>query len=225
MNLRKMKKDKNNNITTNIHTYILKICFICILLLNIACKENWQIHEYYYEVYQYMDSIPCEYQAIKIIDKNGIRQQITYRYNDKHKELTGKSTEYYKLIRNNILKLNNANDSGQLYMSAEYLDSCITYSTGNGLHDLVASITHCFLGKKRIKMDENTSITSYEFSKKYGMGMETVLYRDFYDTSFILLKTERISGYSGVESIRRINFIPYEFKSLLKQEQDWTQYK
>ena len=99
----------------NIHISVTKINFVFVfLLLTTACKESGQIKEYYYEVYQDMDSIPCGYQAVKIIDKNDIRQQITYRYSDNNKKLTGKTTEYYKLLGNNILKLNNVNDSGNV---------------------------------------------------------------------------------------------------------------
>lgn len=212
--------------TVNICINLTKIGIFCIfLILNTACKEHRKTQEYYYEVYEILDSVPQHYQAIKIIDKNGIREQITYRYSDINKKLTGKSIEYYKILGNNILKLNNINDSGKLYISTEYIDSCITYSTGNNLHDLVASIIHCYRGRRIIKSNENKWITSYEFSKSYGTGMGNVSYRVFYDTSFIPIKTERISGYSNNDSILRISSIPSEFKSLLNKEQDWCNKK
>ena len=202
--------------------YIKKISFVCTLLLFcIACKEEIKVKEYYYKVYESKDSIPYYYQAVKIVDKNNIREQITYVYNDIDKKISLKPIEYYKLQGNNMLKLGNINSSGRLYLSTEYVDSCITYGYGDELYDDVAAITHCFRGKKVIEF-EDKHIESYEFSKTYGLGGTAVLYKVFYDKSFIPIKTERISGYSYINIIVRTNFVPYEFKLLLNREQEWV---
>lgn len=208
-----------------IRSYAIKISLACIiLLLFTACKDNKVVKEYYYEIYQNMDSIPHNYQAVKIIDRNDIRKQVTYRYNDICKKLTDKPIEYFKLSGTNVWQLNNINDGGKLYLSTEYIDSCITYAFGNDLYDIVASTTHCFRGRKRLKQSNGQYITSYEFTKTFGLGMDNVSYSVFYDMSFVPIKAERIAGYSPIDRINRINSIPSEFESLLNKEVEWTQH-
>ena len=195
--------------------------FLCIfLLLFIACREDVKVKEYYYKVYYEIDlnetdSVFYSYHAIKITDKNNIREQITYRYSDHRKQITNKSIEYYKLTKNSLTQLNNINDNkGKLVLSTKHVDSCVLYSYGNELHDRIAAITHCFLGEKKIKSVEGKYVESYEFYKMYGLEMGLV-YRVFYDKSFIPIKTVREEGYAPIDSIIRTNVIPSEFKLLL----------
>ena len=215
---------QKNNIMPNIHIYV-KISFVCIfLLLLISCKEDIKIEKYYYEVYTDMDTILYSYSATKIIDSNDVRKQITYRYNDIEKKIVRKSIEYYRLNGKNMFLLKNNTDSGKLFLSAEHIDSCITYSYGDELYDQVAAITHCFLGENKLKVSEDNYIESYEFYKIHGLGgMGSVKYKVFYDKSFVPIRTERTAGYSPIDTIIRTDSIPFEFKILLNQEHEWVQ--
>ena len=212
--------------TTNIRINLTKIGLFCaFVILNIACKEHDKIQAYYYEVYETLDSVPQHYQAIKIIDRNGIREQITYRYSDINKTLTGKSIEYYKLCGKDLLKLRNMNDSGKLFLSTRHKDSCIICRTGNELYDNVAAVTHCFRGKKRVKLSDNKSISSYEFTKEVGFGIDHEICTVLYDQSYVPIKIVNIDGLTYIDTINRISSIPSEFDSLLNTEEDWVKNK
>ena len=194
--------------------------FILILLFT-ACEDDIVVKKYYYEVYQFEDSIPCGYQAVKIIDKNNKRKNIIYQYSVFRKEINYKKIAYYKLDKNNMFWLRNANDdTGKLYLSTKYKDSCIIYGYDDEVYNKIAAITHCYIGKKRIKLSENNYIKSYEFYQECGLGIDAVLCRIFYDKSFIPIKVEYLQN-TRTDLIIRTNNIPSEFKLLLSKEQEW----
>ena len=202
----------------------MKNCFFCCcifcLLLTTTCsttskKEEAQV--YYYEMYTDMDSIPSSYQIIKIIDSNGIRKQFTYNYFVNTGIMEFYSKEYYKISGDDLYRLRNNEGKGVLYLSTKLKDTCITYSTGNVIMDVVLAETHCFQGEKSIIVNNNEFKTAYEFYKTYGKGLDNVMCRVYYDTSLIPIKEEWISGgYTPIDSIRRTNGIPYEYISRLK---------
>ena len=202
----------------------MKNCFFCCcifcLLLTTTCsttskKEEAQV--YYYEMYTDMDSIPTGYQIIKIVDSNDIRKQFTYNYFVNTGIMVFESKQYYKILGDDLFKLNNIEDNGVLYLSTKHKDSCITYSTGDEIMDVVLAETHCFQGKKSIIVNNNEFKTAYEFYKTYGKGFDNVMCRVYYDTSLIPIKEEWISGgYTSIDSIRRTSCIPFESISRLK---------
>lgn len=201
----------------NINHKCLVTCFICaILLFCIACKEDIQIKDYYYEMYTDMDSIPLTYQIVRIVDSNGFRKQFTYNFFVTSGIMEFYSKEYYKIMRDDLFRLRNNEGNGVLYLSTKLKDSCITWSTGNEIMDVVAAETNCFQGEKSIIVNNNEFSTAYEFYKTYGMGWGCVTYIVYYDTSLIPIKYERISGDSFVDSIRRTSCIPFESISRLK---------
>ena len=201
----------------NINHKCLVTCFICaILLFCIACKEDIQIKDYYYEMYMYGDSIPLEYQKVKIVDSNGFRKQFTYNYFVTNGVMVFESKKYYKILGGDLFSIRKNDGNGVLYLSTKHIDSCITYGTGNEIMDAVLAETNCFQGEKSIIVNNYEFTTAYEFYKTFGMGYDNVTYRVYYDTSFIPIKYEWISGYSFVDSIRRTSCIPFESISRLK---------
>ena len=210
----------------------IKICLnkrliICVfLLLFVACKEEHKkIETYYYKEYYYSvanNTSNHSYCAMKIIEEYDIRKQITYIYSDFAKEITHKTIEYYKLLESGMLLLKNVNDTGKLYLSTKFIDSCITYNYDNEIYNYVAAKTHCFLGEEKMTINkEKDTINSYVFHKAYGIGF-AVVYKVFYDNFFIPIKTEIIAGDVPIDSVIRTNSIPYEFELLLREEQEWN---
>jgi hypothetical protein len=178
-------------------------------------KEEAQV--YYYEMYIEADSIPLEYQKVKIVDSNGFRKQFTYNYFVTTGVMVFESKNYYKILGGDLFSIRKNDGNGVLYLSTKHIDSCITYGTGNEIMDQVLAETNCFQGKKSIIVNNNEFKTAYEFYKTYGKGLDNVMCRVYYDTSLIPIKEEWISGgYTPIDSIRRTNCVPFESISRLK---------
>ncbi|MDQ3395865.1 MAG: hypothetical protein M3512_17395 [Bacteroidota bacterium] len=82
-------------------------------------------------------------------------------------------------------------------------NDCIEFLHDNEMDD-VMSTTLCFLGRENLLIGNKEYENAYKFKKKQGKldGVESIVY---YDTDFIILKEEYVSGYTDDYRIVRLD--------------------
>lgn len=177
--------------------------FVCLgLILFFSCSNKSL--QYSYAYYYGKDSIPSSYQIRKLQYEKDYRTDRTFSSEDIAGPFQQVGKEKYVLTKDGLDKVIRKGDS---IIRKPYLTilngECIGFSYDNGMDDVMAT-SLCFLGIEDIVIGDREYNDAYKFKKEQGEidGVESLVY---YDSCFILLKEEYVSGYAEDYRIVRLD--------------------
>jgi len=187
------------------------------LLLSACCKkEKLQWNKTFYYSSTINDGVyPDKYFATEISESNGVRKIVEYRYDNNSNRIEDTLVEYYKMMDGELFRLRNKNDMiGELYLSVKR-NAGVVYNHSDSIINSVLRRKHIYSGSQKIKAPcESDSVLAYVFIKEVGQG-ECVRSRVYYDSKFVLLREDYISGPHYKFSKKMVCNIPEDFLSLL----------
>lgn len=179
----------------------LLLLVILITAMTSCIKKDEQ---YSYAFYYGEDSIPSHYLVKKIKYGDDYRTDITYILKDGD-SLKQTNKEEFKLVKGG---LNKVIKKGRISAVKPYMTTldtaCIEFLFENGMDDVLAT-TLCFLGKEDIMIGDKKYRDAYKFKKFLGLSEDYVESIVYFDSEFILLKEEYVSGYTGEYRIIRLD--------------------
>lgn len=178
------------------------ILIFLVVILSFSCSKKE--HEYFYAYYQEKDSIPSSYLVRKVQYEKGYRTDLVFSSEDIEGPFKQVNKEKYVLQKDGLDRVIIKGDS---IIKKPYLtianDECVEFLFDDGMDDVLAT-TLCFLGQENIVIRNKEYKNVYKFKKEQGEldGVESIAY---YDTDFILLKEEYVSGYADDYRIVRLD--------------------
>lgn len=180
------------------------------LFLSACCKKEKQ---QWNKTFYYLSTIeggvyPDQYFAAEISESNGVRKIVEYRYNCNSNRIEDTLVEYYKIMDGELIRLRNKNDMiGELYLSVKR-NTGVVYNHSDSIMNDVLCKKHTYSGSQKIKVPcESDSVLAYVFIKEVGKG-ECVISRVYYDSKFVLLREDYISGMHTKFSKKMVCNIP-----------------
>jgi hypothetical protein len=150
------------------------------------------------------DSIPSHYLVKKIKYADDYRTDITYSLKDGD-SLKQTNKEKFRLIKGGLNKVIKKGSTPAVKPYMTTLDTeCIEFLFENEMDDVLAT-TLCFLGKEDIIIGDKKYRDVYKFKKFLGLSEDYVESIVYYDSDFILLKEEYVSGYTDEYRIIRLD--------------------
>lgn len=177
--------------------------FLLVILTTAMTSCIKKNEQYSYALYYGEDSIPSHYLVRKIEYGDDYRTDITYNLEDGD-SLKQTNKEKFRLIKGGLNKVIKKGSTSVVKPYMTILDTeCIEFLFENGMDDVLAT-TLCFLGKEDLIMEGKNYKGAYKFKKILGLQhkIESIVY---YDTDFILLKEEYVSGYTDEYRILRLD--------------------
>ena len=178
--------------------------FLTILLVMAMTSCAKKEEQYSYALYYGEDSIPSSY-LVKVISYEGdYRRDLTFTSNSKEEPLRQTNKEKFKLVKGGLNKVIKKGDTPVVKPYMTTLDTeCVEFLFENEMDDVLAT-TLCFLGKEDMMIGDEKYEGAYKFKKILGSQhkVESIAY---YDSDFILLKEEYVSGYTDEYRIIRLD--------------------
>ena len=185
-------------------TKTLALIVITFTAIGFSCKHHTNKPEQYsYAFYYLPDIIPYDYLIKEIIQTEQNRIVITYSSKTK---TSYKKTEakHYRVV-NNGLDIEISHEGiieAKPYLRVDNPD-CINFKYGNEMDDVLATQI-CFLKRLNITIGNKEYKNAYKFKKTTGLN-HSVESNVYYDSAFVLLKEEYVSGYTDPYIIVRLN--------------------
>ncbi len=179
-----------------------RIFILLVLLILSSCSKKDK--QYSYAFYYEGDIIPSTYQIREIQYQNGYRTDIVLSSKSMDGPWDQVNKEKYLLLNDGLERVIAKADT---VLKKPFLttanNDCIEFLHDNEMDD-VMSTTLCFLGRENLLIGNKEYENAYKFKKKQGKldGVESIVY---YDTDFIILKEEYVSGYTDDYRIVRLD--------------------
>lgn len=178
--------------------------FLLVLLTMAIPSCTKKDQEYSYAFYYGEDTIPSSYLIRKISYEGNYRNDFILTSNTMEGPFKQTNKEKFKLVKGGLNKVTRKEDKPIVKPYMTTLDSeCIEFLFENGMNDVLAT-NFCFLGKEDVIIRGKKYESAYKFKKIMGLQhkVESIAY---YDTDFILLKEEYVSGYTDEYRIIRLD--------------------
>lgn len=178
------------------------ILLLLLAFLTFSCSKKDQ--QYFYAHYYGEDSIPSSYLVRKVQNEKDYRTDIIFSSKTKEGSFKQTNKEKYRLLKGRLDKvvLKDGKKVQQPYLTT-LNEECVDFLYGHEMDDVI-STSLCFLGKEDVLIGDKKYNNAYKFKKILGLQhkIESIVY---YDTDFILLKEEYVSGYTDQYRIIRLD--------------------
>lgn len=180
------------------------IFYLLIICVSLGSCIQQKSKDYYYAYFYEDDKAPSAYAIRRVANQNGYRMEVISFYTA-DLSLDHKETNRYIVKENGIDRVEGRQDSVLVkpYLSVSTTD-CINYLYEQELMNDFLSTKLCFIGRETVSLNGKVYKDAYKFKKKKGTidGVESVVY---YDSDFIPIKEEYVSGYTDKYSIVRLD--------------------
>lgn len=178
--------------------------FLALLVVLVFSSCSQRDVQYSYAFYYENDSIPSTYQIREVQYENEYRTDVVLSSKSIEGPFTQVSKEKYVVLSHGLERvITKADTEHQRPYLTTTNNGCIEFLYGNDMDDVMAT-TLCYLGRENLVVGDREYESAHKFKKKQGKldGVESIVY---YDTDFILLKEEYVSGYTDDYRIIRLD--------------------
>jgi len=190
--------------------------FICLLLV-LSCNnyEQREMKFFCYAIYN-NENFTGNYLVHKIEEKGDIRKISFYQYIQQNNCIDLFNTEIYRIAKDTLFRLKNSKDlHGHTFLLVKH-DTCVYY---NNYSDTIFRPYNISCLKNSIHPNNNNILYEYIITRGYEevvMNQPTV-YREYFNESFILQKSEYVQGDSPNRKIELITELPEDLIIQIKK--------